>query len=91
MRGSLAKMEVMQARAAQIEEHTKKEKSQKRISKGGSILAINALDKITEKRQKEANKVLQKATTALTRAINKQNNDLKQEGIANRAAKRDRR
>jgi hypothetical protein len=89
MRGSLAEIEVMQARAAQIEEHTKKEKSQKRILKGGSILAINALNKITKKRRKEADEVLRKATIALTRAVNKQNNDLKQEGIANRAAKRD--
>ena len=48
----------MQARAAQIESHIKKERSQKRISKGGSILAIDALDKIAKKRRKEANKVL---------------------------------
>jgi hypothetical protein len=51
-------MEVMQACAAQIEGHIKKERLRKRILKGGFILAINALDKIAEKRRKEANKVL---------------------------------
>jgi hypothetical protein len=90
MRGNLAEMEVMQARAAQIEGHMKKEKSRKRISKGGSVLAIDALDKIAKKRRKEADEVLRKATIALTRAQNKQTKDLKQEGIANRAAKKER-
>jgi hypothetical protein len=61
------------------------------LSKGGSLIASNALQKIAEKRRKEADKILRKATTALTRAINKQNGNLKQEGIANRAAKRERR
>ena len=68
----------------------KKERLQKRILKGGSILAIDALDKIAKKRQKEANKVLQKANIALTRAKNKQAKDLKQEAIANRATKKER-
>ena len=58
MRGSFAKIKVMQARAAQIEGYIKKERLQKRILKGGSILAIDALDKIAKKRRKEANKVL---------------------------------
>ena len=75
---------------AQIEGYIKKEKLQKRILKGGSILAINALDKIAKKRRKEANKVLQKANIALTCAKNKQVRDLKQEGIANRAIKKER-
>ena len=68
----------------------KKERLQKRISKGGSILAIDALDKIAKKRRKEANKVLQKANIALTCAKNKQAKDFKQEGIANRAIKKER-
>ena len=68
----------------------KKERLQKRISKGGFILAIDALDKIAEKRRKEANEVLRKANTALTRAENKQAKDLKQEGIADRAAEKER-
>ena len=58
MRGSFAKIKVMQARAAQIEGYIKKERLQKRILKGGFILAIDALDKIAKKRRKEANKVL---------------------------------
>ena len=67
----------MQAYIAQIEGYMKKERLQKRILKGGSILAIDALDKIAKKRRKEANKVLQKANIALTRAKNKQAKDLK--------------
>ena len=67
----------------------KKERLQKRILKGRSILAIDALDKIVKKRRKEANKVLQKANIALTRAKNKQAKDLKQEGITNRATKKE--
>ena len=46
---------------------------------------------MAKKRRKEADKILKKATIALTRAINKQNSNFKQEGIANRAAKRERR
>jgi cellobiose-specific phosphotransferase system component IIA len=80
----------MQARVAQIEGYMKKERSRKRILKGGFILAIDALDKIAEKRRKEANEVLRKANIALTRAKNKQAKDFKQEGIANRAAKKER-
>ena len=38
MRGSLAEMEVLQARVAQIETY-KKEISRKSLSKGGSLLA----------------------------------------------------
>ena len=90
MRGSLVEIEVIQAYAAQIEGYIKKEKLQKRILKGGSILAIDALDKIAKKRRKEANKVLQKANIALNRAENKQAKDFKHEGIANRAAKKER-
>ena len=67
----------MQAYIAQIEGYMKKERLQKRILKGRFILAIDALDKIAKKRRKEANKVLQKANIALTRAKNKQAKDLK--------------
>jgi hypothetical protein len=91
MRGSLSEMEVMQARAGQIETHKKREISRKSLSKGGSLIASDALQKMAEKRRKEANEVLRKATIALTRAVNKQNSELKQEGIADRAAERERR
>jgi len=80
----------MQAYTAQIEGYMKKERLRKRILKGGFILAINALYKIAKKRRKEANEVLRKANIALTCAENKQVRDLKQEGIANRAAKKER-
>ena len=59
--------------------------------KGGSLIASDALQKMAKKRRKEADKILKKATIALTCAINKQNGNLKQEGIANRAAKREQR
>jgi hypothetical protein len=77
MRGSLLEIEVIQARAGQIEAHKKREISRKSLSKGGSLIASNALQKIAEKRRKEADKILKKATIALTCAVNKQNGDLK--------------
>ena len=46
---------------------------------------------MAKKQRKEANKILRKATIALTCAVNKQNSNFKQEGIANRVAKRERR
>jgi hypothetical protein len=58
MRGSLSKIEVLQARTAQIAKHTRKEISRKSLLKGGSLIASDALKKIAQKRQKEANKVL---------------------------------
>jgi hypothetical protein len=45
---------------------------------------------MAEKRWKEADKVLQKANTALTRAQNKQIEELRQEGVADRLAERER-
>jgi hypothetical protein len=43
MRGSLGEIEVIQARAAQIKIHKKREIKQKSLSKGGSLLASDAL------------------------------------------------
>jgi hypothetical protein len=91
MRGSLGEMEIMQARAAQIEQHKKREISRKSLSKGGSLMASDALQKKAEKRRKEADEVLRKATTAFTRAVNKQKRELRAEGVADRAAEKERR
>jgi hypothetical protein len=60
---------------------------QRSLLKERSFIAKDALLKIAEKRRKEANKVLRKATIAFTRAINKQARDLKAEGVFNRVVK----
>ncbi len=46
---------------------------------------------MAEKRQKEADVVLRKATTALTRAINNQMQEVQAEGVHDRAAEREQR
>jgi hypothetical protein len=83
-------MKIIQARAGQIELHKKREISRKSLSKGGSLMASDTLQRMAEKRRKEADEVLRKATTTLTRAVNKQKSELKQEGIADRAAEKER-
>jgi cellobiose-specific phosphotransferase system component IIA len=52
-------------------------------------MASNALQKIKDKRRKEADEILRKANWALTQAQNKQTKALKREGIDDRVAKRD--
>jgi hypothetical protein len=90
MRGSLGEMEIMQAQAAAVERHKKRLISRRSLAKGGSLLASDALQKMIEKRRKEADEVLRKANTALTRAQNKQTEELRQEGVADRSAERER-
>ena len=91
MQGSLGEIEIMQARVAQVEIHKKREISRKNLSKGGSLLASDALQKMATKRQKEANEVLKKATTAFTRTKNKQKKELQAEGVQDRKAENERR
>jgi hypothetical protein len=81
MRGSLHEMEIKQARAGQVETHKRKLEAWKSLGKGGSLLARDALQKIKDKRRKEADDVLQKAKTAITRAENKAKNELREKGI----------
>ena len=70
-------MEVKQARTRQIETHKRKLTARKSLGKGGSLLASEALQKIKDKRRKEADEVLRKANTAVTRAKNKQKEELR--------------
>jgi hypothetical protein len=81
MRGSLHEMEVKQARAGQVETHKRKLQAWKSLGKGGSLLASDALQKIKDKRRKEADDILRKAKTAVTRAENKAKNELNARGI----------
>jgi hypothetical protein len=81
MRGSLHEMEVAQARAGAVEAHKRKLNARKSLSKGGSILACDALKKIKDKKRKEADEGLRKAKTAITRAENKAKNELNAQGI----------
>jgi hypothetical protein len=68
MRGSLNKMEVLQARASQVKVYKKRLSARKSLAKGGSLLASDALILMAEKRRKEADEVLRKANLTLTRA-----------------------
>jgi hypothetical protein len=81
MRGSLHEMEIKQARAGQVETHKRKLEARKSLGKGGSLLASDALQKIKIKRRKEADDVLRKAKTAITRVENKAKNELNAIGI----------
>ena len=90
MRGSIHEMEVLQARASQIEGHKRKLTARKSLGKGGALLARNALTTMKEKRKREADDALRKANTALTRAQNKQKADLKALGVADRRAEQER-
>jgi hypothetical protein len=74
-------MEIKQARASQVETHKCKLEAQKSLGKGGSLLASDALQKIKIKRRKEADDVLWKAKTTITRAENKAKNELNAIGI----------
>jgi hypothetical protein len=81
MRGSLHEMEIKQARAGQVETHKRKLEARKSLGKGGSLLASDALQKIKNKRKKEADDTLRKAKTAITRAENKAKNKLHDKGV----------
>jgi hypothetical protein len=90
MQGSLGEMEIMQAQARAVEAHKKRLTARKRLAKGGSLLASDALAIMASKRRKEADEALRKADLALTRAQNKQKEELRVEGVANRRAERER-
>jgi DDE superfamily endonuclease len=88
MRGSLHEMEVTYARAGAIATHKRKLDARKSLAKGGSITASNALQKIKDKRRKEADDNVRKAQTAITRTENKARNMLKERGIQARKDER---
>jgi hypothetical protein len=71
MRASLHEIEVAQACTRQIETYKRKLHTHKSLSKGGSILAINALQRIGDKRRKEADNIIHRAKRAITRIENK--------------------
>jgi hypothetical protein len=90
MQGSLGEMEIQHVQEEQLEIQKKRAISRKSLSKGGSLLASDALQKMAQKRRKEADEALQKATRALTLAENRQKNELTAEGVLDRTAKRER-
>jgi hypothetical protein len=81
MQRSLYEIEVTQACTRAIATYKRKLDACKSLGKGGSILASNALQKIKDKRRKEANDNLRKAKTAITCTENKAKNTLKERGI----------
>jgi hypothetical protein len=90
MRGSLHEMEITQARAGQIATHKAKLNTRQSLGKGGSILAIEALDKIKVKTRKDAEEKLRKAKAKITRVENKAKEDLRVLGVAARKAEKER-
>jgi hypothetical protein len=74
-------MEVTQACASVVESHKWKLESWKSLRKRGSLLAKDALQKIKDKRRKEADESLKKARTAITYVENKAKNDLHMRGV----------
>lgn len=90
MQGSINEMEILQARAGQVESHKKRLHARKSLAKGGSLLASKAITTITQKRRKEADEALRKANLALTRTQNKQAEDLRKEGVKDRRREKER-
>jgi hypothetical protein len=84
MRGSLHEMEVTQARAGQIATHKAKLSARLSLSKGGSILASDALVKTKEKRRKSAEDLVKKAKRRITTTENKAKEALRVRGVAAR-------
>jgi hypothetical protein len=84
MRGSLYEMEVMQARAGQIATHKAKLNTRQSLSKGGSILALDALVKTKERKRKAAADLVKSLWRKITRAENKAKEDLRVLGVAAR-------
>ena len=78
----MGKIEVIQARAAVLEVQKKRLVARRSLSKRGSLLASNALQKIAQKYRKETDEVLQKANTALNCTQNKQKTELTTEGVS---------
>ena len=81
IRGSLHKIEVKQAREAQVNRLKAKLHSRKTLGKGGSILASDTLEKIKIKDRKEAEDTLCKAKKAITCAENKAKRELYTRGV----------
>ena len=77
-------MEIAQAQAGQKEAHKHRLTAHKSLSKGGSILACDILQKIKVKRRKEADDKLRKAKRAITLMENKARNELYKRGVQSR-------
>jgi hypothetical protein len=70
-------MEIETAHQGAINVQKRKLNAHKSLGKGGSIIAIDALAKIKEKRCKEADKTLQKAQRLLRITTNKAQKEFK--------------
>jgi hypothetical protein len=90
MQGSLHEMEVKQAHVGQIATHKAKLNARLSLQKGGSILALDALDQKKVKLRKVAEEKLKKAQIAITRMENKAKEELRIKGVATRKVEKDR-
>jgi hypothetical protein len=88
--GSLAEMDLQNAKAKQVEVYKKKLSARASLLKGGLILALVALKKVKQKKLLEAKRGLKKAKAVLTRAENKAKEELKKLGVIDRKAERER-
>ena len=77
-------MEITQAQAGQKEAHKHRLTAHKSLSKGGLILAYDALQRIKVKLRKEADNKLRKVKRAITLVENKARNELYKRGVQGR-------
>jgi hypothetical protein len=91
MRGSLYKIEIVQARAGQIETHKRKLDARKCVQKEGSILASTALNRSKMKRRDAAEAELKKAQKDILTVKNKAKSELHEKSVQARKEKKARR
>jgi hypothetical protein len=84
MRGSLYKFEIPTTRTNTIRIHQENLNKRKSLSKGGSVYATHALQKIREKRQNKARDTLKKAEKALQVEGNKLKKEFNDQGVQQR-------
>jgi hypothetical protein len=81
MRGSLYAQEILNAHRGQIEVHKSKLNARISLSKGGSMLAINALKKKKMLKRRATNNAIKKQKTKIQKYENKAKRELYKAGI----------
>jgi hypothetical protein len=79
--GSLHEMEIAQTHASAKVTYKHKLTTRKSLGRGGSLLALDALQKIKGKRRQEADDKLRKVNRAITLTENKAKNELHIRGV----------
>ena len=81
MWGSLHEMEVKNARQGQINTHKAKLEARLSLSKGGSLLALDSIEKKKQLKRKAADDAIRKAKTKIRRYNSKAKSELHKRGI----------